>query len=84
MPYQELLFPGGSMDTVRPVYQEGVVAGFYNESAGKIKCIGDVFGLKVSDDDFANVDTTTQQGNATDIVNNEYIKPYVNDNSRHM
>eukprot|EP00964_Phaeocystis_antarctica_P107069 scaffold71841_cov76-Phaeocystis_antarctica.AAC.3 len=31
MPYQELLFPGGSMDTVLPVYKDGVVASFYNE-----------------------------------------------------
>ena len=29
--YQELLFPGGSMGTVRPVYQDAVVAGYYNE-----------------------------------------------------
>ena len=31
VPYQELLFPGGSMDTVRPVYQDSVIASFYNE-----------------------------------------------------
>ena len=31
MPYQELLFPGGSMDTVLPVYKDGVVASFYND-----------------------------------------------------
>ena len=29
--YQGLLFSGGSMDTVRPVYQDAVVASFYNE-----------------------------------------------------
>ena len=28
--YQELLFPGGSMDAVLPVYQDAVVANFYN------------------------------------------------------
>ena len=31
VPYQELLFPGGSMDAVLPVYKDAVVARFYNE-----------------------------------------------------
>jgi SAM-dependent methyltransferase len=30
-PYQELLFPGGSMEKVRPMYEESVVTSFYNE-----------------------------------------------------
>ena len=29
--YQELLFPGGSMEAVLPVYESGAVATFYNE-----------------------------------------------------
>ena len=28
--YQELLFPGGSMEAVRPVYEKAVAAAFYN------------------------------------------------------
>ena len=31
VPYQELLFTGGSMDAVLPVYKDAVVASFYNE-----------------------------------------------------
>ena len=31
VPYQELLFPGGSMDAVLPVYKNAAIARFYNE-----------------------------------------------------
>ena len=31
VPYQELLFPGGSMEAVLPVYESGANATFYNE-----------------------------------------------------
>ena len=30
VPYQELLFPGGSMEAVLPVYEDSVVSAFYN------------------------------------------------------
>ena len=30
LPYQELLFPNGSMEIVRPVYEDSVVSAFYN------------------------------------------------------
>ena len=31
VPYQELLFPGGSLDMVRPVYEQAHTAVFYND-----------------------------------------------------